>query len=100
MHRPLSHDNLLQVVKSDSKTQWENVEKTFERLRLREACAGQRTGDYSFRNKQYREECPFFMRDTYYLTVITLCKHMHVRRSLCRCVDVAHVSLSTLETDE
>ena len=59
MHRPLSHDNLLQVVKSDSKTQWENVEKTFERLRFREACAGPRTGAYSFRNKQCKEEWPF-----------------------------------------
>ena len=41
-----------------------------------------------------------FMRDTDYLTVITLCKHMDVRRSSCRCVDVAHVSFSTPETDE
>ena len=60
MHRPLSHDNLLQVVKSDSKTQWENVEKTFERLRLREACAGPRTGAYSFRNKQCKENGRFY----------------------------------------
>ena len=73
------------------------MEKTFERLRLREACAGPRTGAHSFRNKG---GMAVFMRHTDYLSVITLYKHMHVRRSLCKCVDVAHVSFSTPETDE